>query len=765
MKKSVSLLLVLIMALSLVPSAYAFEDISDYSEKAAAESLASLGIVDNVDRYNPNDLLTRAQFCKIAVLAAGFEEESLYRGYTIYPDVAAGSWYAPYVNAAVRKYSIIKGDEKGNFNPEANITYGEAATIMLRMLGYTTADVGMMWPADYINKAQNIGLDNGMKRTNADERLTRGQAAILLCNMLLTETKEGAVYASTAHSTGSAHSVLLSTSQTNPKLSAGQVSVYFDGATKTYASSGKIAPSLCGVMGMPVFEGRTQSRIKGFIADIGSADVERVTGVTSTELTLRSGAINVPRDTLTMAGGTIGEYITCWFDIKEGEDISLYYDESGELEFISTRSRAIISAGETFIFGEDSSSLPSGAKYIKNGAEISRNDVKPYDVVSYSPSSDTYYVSSDRVTLLYQSGSPVYSNPSRVTAGGIDFNVSESAGKYFSQTGIKLGGRMTVLLDYNGNLAAVMPTGKVTAKAVGIVSSVSDEKCTVNLLCGLTVSGKPDLSGTSTVPMGNGRRVNSIYRNDGQLVEVSQNTDGELRLTALSMSAVRGEFDLDKMTIGNTKVSPAVSVYECAKRGSSLHKISLSEITASKLPSSKILHTETDSNGAVTMMVLEDVTSERYIYGMIQLKREKNDVEGLDGPITQTEYTYNVRTNDSTYTYSTALGSDMNPTAGYVPAAISSDLVGDNAKPYNFTTPAFALTRAATVGRNDYDAYRGFKVKSSYIPVSDDVVVYCSTSKTFIPTLGEARANFSEFSLYLDRPANEGGIVRVIVVK
>ena len=140
-------------------------------------------------------------------------------------------------------------------------------------------------------------------------------------------------------------------------------------------------------------------------------------------------------------------------------------------------------------------------------------------------------------------------------------------------------------------------------------------------------------------------------------------------------------------------------------------------------------------------------------------------MEGLDGTLTQTEYTYNVRTKDSTYTYSTALASDMNPTAGYVPAAISSDLVGDSAKPYNFTTPAFALTKAATVGRNDYDAYRGFKVKSGYIPVSDDVVVYCSTSKTFIPTLGEARANFTEFSLYLDRPASEGGTVRVITVK
>ncbi len=75
----------------------AFSDIPQVSQSLAAESLQSLGILADSPTFQPGSSLTRAQFCKMAVLAAGFEGEAAYQGYTIYPDVPAGSWYAPYV--------------------------------------------------------------------------------------------------------------------------------------------------------------------------------------------------------------------------------------------------------------------------------------------------------------------------------------------------------------------------------------------------------------------------------------------------------------------------------------------------------------------------------------------------------------------------------------------------------------------------------------------------------------------------------------------
>lgn len=767
MKRHISLLLAFIMALCLVPQAQAFDDVSDLAESAAAESLASIGIVDSVDRFNPQNYLTRAQFCKIAVLAAGFTESSLYSGYTIYPDVAANTWYAPYVNAAVRKYSIIQGDEKGNFNPNANITYGEAVTIMLRMLGYTTEDVGMMWPNDYVNKAQSIGLNAGMRNLGAKSAMTRGQAAILMCNMLLSKTKEGDIFAAKGYSTGSARTILLSTSQTNPTLSSNQAVLYLDGEMRTYQTSGTISTALCGMRGIPVFDARSQSRLKGFIADVGGVDFETVTDVTSTAISVKGGRLNVPRDTLTMAGGNVGPYITAWFDIKAGDEIAVYYNESGELELIATRSQATVSVGETGIYGVDTFSFQGGAKLVKGGTEISKSQLQQYDVISYSQSNNTYYVSSDRITLLYQSGSPVYSNPSQIKAGNHTFQVSEKAGKYFSQSGIKLGGQITLLLDYNGNLAAVMPSSKVSAKAVGVLSSLTDTSCTIDLLSGLKLEGRPKTSGYSIITVG-GQRMSTIYRLEGQLVEVSQNSDGNFALAAVDLAShTSGDLYVSDGTIGKRSLAANAAIYECAEKGMTLHKISLSDIPTEKVSASRILYTRLNSADQVDLVVLADATGNRFTYGMIKMTTEKVESgEGLDGrPLTYTQYNYTIRTSGGVLTYSTATASDMKARTTYTPAAIASDLVGEGARTHNFSTPAFTLSRTATVSRSDYDTYRGFKVKGQYIPVDDKVVIYSQATDSFISSISEARANFTEFELYLDRPAAEGGSVRVIIVK
>ena len=766
MKRSISLLLAVLLLLSAVPFVSAFDDITDFRQSAAAESLASLGIVDSVSKFNPHDNLTRAQFCKIAVLSAGFEETSLYSGYTIYPDVRANTWYAPYVNAAVRKYAIIQGDENGLFNPESSITYGEAVTIILRMLGYTTADIGIMWPLDYVNKAQALGLSDGIGNLSPNAAITRGQAAILVCNMLLCQTKEGTLFASQGFSTGSDQSILLSLSSTNPTLSQNQAELYIDGASKIYASSANISPVLCGLKGIPVFASQTQSRLEGFIADIGSAEEETVTDISSESITVSGGRIDVPRDTLTFAGGSAGSYITHWFDIKKGDKITVYFDESGLPDLISAHSRAI-GLSSSFVYGIDSDSLPSGASYVKNGIAISSSDVQKYDVLSYSPSNNTYYVSSDRVTLLYQSGSPVYANPSVIKAGNREFSVSEHAASYFDQSGIKLGGKITLLFDYNGSLAAVMPTSRVTGDALGVLTSLSDSTCKVELLCGLTLEGTPSLSGYGKFYY-NGQSISSVYKLSGQLVSVSQNSDGLFVFSSEEYSGNNyGDLDISLKTLGKLKLSADLRVFECSEAGMSLHEIALSDIKSGVTSKEKILHVGRNSSGGVNLLVLKDVTGDRYLYGMAKVSSEKVSAgESLSGENMRTQYTITLKTSDNMYTYTTFYKPEISSYLNaWQPAAVSSDLVGESAKQYNFASPAFALSSSGSVKRSDFDAYRGVKIKGQYVEIDEGVVIYNTSTNTFISSLSEARANFTDFTVYLDRSASEGGTVRVITVK
>ena len=58
---------------ALPPRSRAFSDIPQVSQSLAAESLRSLGILADSPTFQPGSSLTRAQFCKMAVLAAGFE--------------------------------------------------------------------------------------------------------------------------------------------------------------------------------------------------------------------------------------------------------------------------------------------------------------------------------------------------------------------------------------------------------------------------------------------------------------------------------------------------------------------------------------------------------------------------------------------------------------------------------------------------------------------------------------------------------------------
>ena len=74
---------------------------------------------------------------------------------------------------------LISGDGTGRFNPDSPITYAQAVTILMRMLGYTDSQVGAVWPAGYLNLASSLGLTRGLN-VGASSPITRGQAARLL---------------------------------------------------------------------------------------------------------------------------------------------------------------------------------------------------------------------------------------------------------------------------------------------------------------------------------------------------------------------------------------------------------------------------------------------------------------------------------------------------------------------------------------------------------------------------------------------------------
>ena len=172
----------------------AFADVQDPVTARNVEVLHLMGVVDGTGdgRFAPAKTLTRAEFCKmVVVLSGGADMVDRYKAVTIFPDVRSNHWAARYVNYAVRgEAKLIAGLPDGTFAPDRSITAGEAVTILMRLLGYTDADAGIVWPDGYMALAKSAGLTLNLT-LSGNTVLTRAQAAQLFVNALAASGKDG----------------------------------------------------------------------------------------------------------------------------------------------------------------------------------------------------------------------------------------------------------------------------------------------------------------------------------------------------------------------------------------------------------------------------------------------------------------------------------------------------------------------------------------------------------------------------------------------
>lgn len=235
MKKRVfSLLLALVLTLSAaaIPASAAesFSDVTDKKTAQNVEVLRLLGVIEGngAGQFNPSGLLTRAEFCKMVVVLMGKGSDAMrYKTVTIFPDVRATHWAAGYINLAVRQSEpkLLAGLPDGTFQPDSYITYGQAVTILMRVLGFADKDSGGIWPDGYINLAKSTGVSAGVSLTGS-ANITRAQAAQLFVNVLSTG-KDGKGYTPAGCTKGDKEATLIS-------LSANTIRVKVDGKSEKF---------------------------------------------------------------------------------------------------------------------------------------------------------------------------------------------------------------------------------------------------------------------------------------------------------------------------------------------------------------------------------------------------------------------------------------------------------------------------------------------------------------------------------------------------
>ncbi|WP_293010104.1 hypothetical protein, partial [Oscillibacter sp. UBA6647] len=499
-------------------------------------------------------------------------------------------------------------------------TVGQAVTILMRLLGYTDADMGGIWPDGYMAAASTVGLTDGVS-TAASVPLTRATAARLFVNLLRSDAKGGGSYGISI-AASSVEGMLTTSSATAPDGS--DTAMRLGNSTSYSIAGGKVSTgAMNGMKGILLLN--KAGKVMTFVPEIaGSSRTVVFASGTAVKLTTASGeSFTIKGDTAMVVNGEQKTWETGYTMLHSGTSVTLYIGGSGGVEYIFVGVSATSSAA-VVVYEKGSSAGFSGlangsTRYsiYKNGSSATASDMRPYDVAVYNPAENSIRVCDTRITGVYENASPNLSNPSKITLMGTEFSVLPTAADTMSK--LKLGQAITLLLTEDNQVAGAVEAGTSGAmgNAVGIVKEVSSTSATINLLCGLTITGKVSLSDTE------------VSRLKGQLAAVASSQKGAIALSRLTGGA-QGDLDVTTQKMGSKLLAENVKIYQTTSDGAKA--ISLSQIPSASIPSSSVAYARTNWAGRVDLIVLSNLTGSEYHFGRFSYTYEYKE-EQADGSI------------------------------------------------------------------------------------------------------------------------------------
>lgn len=426
-------MLAALLCAGLMPSASAvFTDVTDTEVAQAVEVLSGLGIVsgDGTGAYYPDSGLTRSQFCKLIVLTEGHGDSVASSAYkTLFSDVPASRWDAPYVNLAYSE-GLVAGYGNGSFGPDDGVTVSQAVTIALRLLGYTDADIGPFWP-------EELGLLEGIS-SDGDHLLTRGEAAVLLYTLLTMDTTQGRpLYEGLASQTVTS-ALLTGVDVTADDGTAHTVEVWTaSGGVKHYSYVNALSEELIGTRGTLLLN--ESGKAVGFIPDETTTRTVTLTAVDGSGLTDENGntfaiansvSVLLKDETLTWSDS--------WYDLRSGDTVVLCYSAAGSIEALWIKERE--TAAGTVLTG------------------------------------------------WYENASPNTAAPDTITVLGVQLSVAEEG--LGSLRDFSIGDKISVTLNGDGEVIAVKAASSGAPVMAGILTSGNNSTVSVALSGGITVFGE-----------------------------------------------------------------------------------------------------------------------------------------------------------------------------------------------------------------------------------------------------------------------------------
>ena len=195
LKRALSLALasVMLLGMMVVGTSASYTDVDSKDNLEAIEVLKLVGVMTGDDKgnFNPDANVTRNEMAVIMCNLLGLKTGGTHP----FTDVPA--WAAPYV-AACYNNGIIAGVSATQFNGDANVTAVQASLMVMKALGYFgyAGEFGDNWKLSVVKQAAKIDLYDGIN-AYTDQIMTRNEVAQLVLNALeatvMVVTEQGGV--------------------------------------------------------------------------------------------------------------------------------------------------------------------------------------------------------------------------------------------------------------------------------------------------------------------------------------------------------------------------------------------------------------------------------------------------------------------------------------------------------------------------------------------------------------------------------------------
>ncbi len=767
-KKISALALGLALVLALGAGAAAYNDTAqDPALDRATAMLSGLGVISGMGDgdFHPYENLTRAQFSKIAAYLMGQEENAVSTSLP-FTDVPAGHWATGYIGL-VSSTGIIAGYPNGSFGADEQITYGQAVTVLVRVLGYSGEDVGYRWPEGYMEKAQAIGLTDGVSVPDVNMPITRGDAAKLCYNALFTDMKTGGELISLRKVTRVEDVIVTADSKTDVSFDANVIATTA-GSYKLTPDSG-VPEDIVGRKGDLYYDNDGE-----VIMFTPAPETVRTLVITSTLMNADANRVEINyaengvpgRESLALnhplynegAALTVGSGYQL---MNEGSELRLFYDEMGGLQrgalFTATMEGPKTVYGDGFSAADefgitDTSTL----RVIRKGLSASLGDIQRFDVLYYAANTNTLYAYDDKVTGIYDKALPIKANVTGIVLSGVSYDLATQTAinkLNESEGAFAINDRVTLLKGKDGEIVDAVDADAADLQSYGVIQ---------NAYARLRADGD-DSDGRGdymvTMFMGDGTTADYVcdrdYSDDiGDFCLLSFK-DGVLTLEKVAYQKITGSLDKSVPSLAGHWFADDYGIIELVslpdEGPATLRKVSLNEIGLDSLKAADVIHAQTTgSMGDISILYLRGVTNEQYQYGVVT-KAELP--EGLDKSASTRTYTMLLGATERqmTHNYKFSAGDAV----GYGPSATGSDTFIDLIK-----VASGAEVEAKTAGR--------IKVGGEIYPLSDSAVAYGgdAPSRYMALSLDELTDmdNVISVELYSDRSLSSGGEVKVIIV-